>query len=706
MLSAQEPDRDQRITENGKTYLLHKVLPGETLYSIGKHYDVEIQLIKDENPQIGGGLKSGEVIKIPDVRAENNKVRESGPGKPSHFISYTVRRKETLYNISRKYGITIDQILEYNRGISDLRKGDELRIPQWETEPAGQVSVVEKAAKREVNSNVHIVMTGDNWYAIARKYGVSFTSLRESNPDIQQLKPGIRLSLPGKTAVGGEKSQEAGEFTDHRIARGETLYSISRNFNVSADRLVELNPFLKKGCKAGKVIRIPVTGKGSGTLPREGDTPLIGKNPDSKPSSDDKTATGSRSEVKKASECLPDPIPDRDKQTVKVALLLPLFLADNKTLNEQLLENYHNGDRIVPEVVSDTLRTDTKMSSQLQFQGNSENFIHFYEGALLAIDSLQQSGIKVELEVWDTEQKASKIRNLVSSSVLNNAAMIIGPVYPNEQKEITEFASGHRIPLISPLSPSDEFAKGNDYFFQVNPSKEYIARKTGEYIISTYNNSNLIVLQTSNSGSESESEADRLRQELTEKGGKGNRTTISVYNFRKDGYAGLHEKMVKDRKNVLVLPTVNEAEVSVVFSNMKNLSAEFDVTVVGNSRFPQLESIDPEYFHMGKLEFLTPYWPDMNMEVTRSFINKFRLYYRTDPNQYSIQGYDVTFFFVKALVDFGNDFRKCITSEKAGLVQGTYRFSKSSSGGYLNKGISVIQYLPAFEIVRKTILND
>jgi ABC-type branched-subunit amino acid transport system substrate-binding protein len=410
--------------------------------------------------------------------------------------------------------------------------------------------------------------------------------------------------------------------------------------------------------------------------------------------------------VKKTPDCQLQPVSTRENQTIKVAMLLPIMLAENIALNEQLLANYRSESTGVNQVISDTLRIDTKISSQLQFQGNSENFIQFYEGALLAIDSLQQMGIKVDLEVWDTEQKSSKTRNLVSSGVLNSAALIIGPVYPNEQKEITEFADKKRIPLVSPLSPSNEYLKDSEFCFQVNPSKEYIAEKTNEYIISTFQNGNLIVLQTSNSAGEAENEAARLRQELEKNGGRDNHTTIGICNFRKDGYASLRDKMVKDRDNVLVFPTINEAEVSVVVSNIKNLSAEFNITVVGNSRFPQFETIDPEYFHIGKLEFLTPYWPDMNQAITRSFINKFRLYYRNDPNQYSIQGYDVTFFFVKALIDFGSDFRQCIAKEKAELVQGTYRFSKLTSGGYFNKGLSVIQYLPSYEIIRKKVLED
>jgi ABC-type branched-subunit amino acid transport system substrate-binding protein len=274
-------------------------------------------------------------------------------------------------------------------------------------------------------------------------------------------------------------------------------------------------------------------------------------------------------------------------------------------------------------------------------------------------------------------------------------------VYPNEQKEISDFVIKKKIPLVSPLSPSDEQTKDNEYFFQVNPTREYTSEKTNEYIISTFRNGNIVVLQTSNAAHEAEDEVSKLKRELETSGGKGFGTTIRLCNFRKDGYASLQGMMEKERKNILVLPTTNEAEVSVVVSNMKTLSAEFDVVVIGNSRMPQFESIDPEHYHLGNLEFLTPYWPDPGKEVTRSFIHKFRLYFRADPDQYSIQGYDVTFFFVKALSDFGSDIRRCIYNEKAGLVQGTYHFSKTSSGGFINKGLSVIQYKPSFEIVRK-----
>ncbi|MGB4540362.1 MAG: hypothetical protein WBI19_09510, partial [Prolixibacteraceae bacterium] len=70
-------------------------------------------------------------------------------------------------------------------------------------------------------------------------------------------------------------------------------------------------------------------------------------------------------------------------------------------------------------------------------------------------------------------------------------------------------------------------------------------------------------------------------------------------------------------------------------------------------------------------------------------------------NQFSMQGYDVTFFFGKALSDFGKDFRACIPHASEHLVQGSYHFSQRPPGGFINDGLLLILYTSDFQIVRK-----
>jgi LysM repeat protein/ABC-type branched-subunit amino acid transport system substrate-binding protein len=749
-LQAQEMGTGQKITENGKIYFLYKVQAGETLYSIGKRYNIGLPLLTEINPQVANGLRSGEILKIPVVEENLSTRNEPADNAPFHFISHKVQRKETLYFISRKYGISIDDILRYNPGMAQLKKGDIIRIPQWSASENIKDKTEKNTPVNEGKNITHFVQPGETLYSISRKYGKSVAAILEINPESRELKPGMRLTIPSAQSDLKDTSLDSEGFQEHLIVAGETLYSISMKYDVSADRLVEINPSLQKKCKAGTIIKIPRQIKNTGrsesdkekegikhivksgeTLyglsqdyqitmgdiirdnpflesrsPRVGDTLYIANSKKTGTINDKREFTDDRFVNGKSRECIPKSSYYSKSNSVKVAMLLPVMVSANKSLNEELLKDHERPGTEFSSVESDSLRTNKTLINNIQFQGNSENFIHFYEGVLLAVDSLQQMGINLELNVWDTEQKSSKVKGFVSSGVLKNADLIIGPVYPNEQKEISEFAEKNRIPVISPLSSSDEYTKDNAFFFQVNPPKEYISEKTNEYLISAYRNSNIVVLQTSSSGNEAEKEASGLKNELEKNNGSTKSTNISICNFRKDGYASLKEKLVKERKNVIVVPSGNEAEVSVVVSNMKTLVADYDITLVGNSRFPQFESINPEPYHDGQLEFLTPYWPDMSRSVTRSFVNKFRSYFKADPDQYSMQGYDVTFFFVKALSDFGPDFRNCISGEKAGLVQGTYHFSRLMSGGYLNKGLSVIQYLPSFEIVRKKVLAE
>lgn len=161
--------------------------------------------------------------------------------------------------------------------------------------------------------------------------------------------------------------------------------------------------------------------------------------------------------------------------------------------------------------------------------------------------------------------------------------------------------------------------------------------------------------------------------------------------------------LMPNRKNVILLPTQNEAEVSVGVSNIHTLAPNFDITIIGSNRYQQFESINQEYFHDGQLEYLAPYWPEYTSDITRSFVRRFRDYFKTEPNQYSMQGYDVTYFFGKAVYFYGSDFSRCLNTMELPLVQGNYHFAPTPSGGYINEGLHVISFTRDYRVVRKEV---
>ena len=724
-LAAQEIPQGDRVIENGTSYYLHTVKAGETLYSISKRYQVSLEEVNRVNPTASAGIRHGDVLRIPAGAAaavtgtsvQNDDVR---------IVLHKVQRKETLYFISRKYGVTIDEILAYNPGLTQLRKGETIRIPQRGGSPLS-------GGERPSGSGriTHWVQPGETLYSISRRYGIPVTALLEENPGARELKSGMRLSIPagksGESSLGAEET----EYITHTIQSGETLYSLSKKYGVSADDLVVLNPSLDKSFRSGSVIRIPrsrvsevetdeetrtsmrqhvvtagetlfsISGKYGiemgelvsanpvleGRPPRTGDTLLI-RNPVESISSEKPLV-----EAPRPSDCSVK-TSYHDPAGVRIALLLPLMIESNRYLNAGFLSGNHDDEDHEEEAPS-------RKEGYISFQGSSENFLHFYEGALIAVDSLRQMGINVKLDVFDTEQKSSKVKSLVASGDLDNADVIIGPVFPNEQREISDFAREKKIPVVSPLAASNEITKNNPFFFQINPPRETVSQKTVEYVVSTYPEANLVVLQTGSSSAATDKEAELLRAEISRRTEEGSRSGVRVVDYRKSGFSSLREAMVKGRMNIIIIPTDNEAEVSVAVSNIKNLAREFEVTVIGTNRFPQFDSIDPENFHAGNLEFLTPYWPDMHQAVTRSFVQKFRTFYKGDPNQFSMQGYDAVFYFAKAYKDFGSDLVNCIPKASARLVQGSYQFTSGSTGGFINNGLIVVRYTPDFHIVRK-----
>lgn len=735
-LNSQEIRKPEKVNVDGTFYYMHPVVSGETLYSISKRYNIDATLIVRENPQLVSGLKSGDTLKIP-VPAATLETASGHPEKKQSMISHEVQRRETLYSISRQYGVTIDDILHANPGMGTLRRGDRIQIPR-QAGHAAEAKLPVPAKQPEKSEAKHMVKPGDTFFSIAREYNTTPQLVQAVNPGVTVLKPGMTILIPDTSFLASPEIQVSApvreEFLEHVIVSGETLFSLTRKYNVTAERLVALNPSLDGSFRAGTVIRVPVAAvsrhnddfvkhiAGDGeTIYRiarlyqvsveevkgwnkyldyrnliQGDTVRVIPG---------KFAHGFDSlmhqpAIVHSSECDKLRASPQSRKTLQVVMLLPLMAEANNSLNsDNLLSGFSGNEEF--SMSPDSVRImRNERNPVIRFQGNSENFIHFYEGALLAVDSLMQAGIKVNLQVYDTENREARVRQLVATGKLNQADLIIGPVYPEEQKEVAEFAMRNQIPMVSPLSATSDLTKSNPWVFQVNTPRNIVNQKTAEYVVSRYSRSNFIILKTGRQATEPENElVEQIRSKITGNGGSRVRTC----DFQKAGLAGLREMVEKDQKNVILLTSGNEADISVAFSNLHTLAGGHDITVIGNNRISQYESISTEYFHDGQLEFLAPYWPDYNTPIARSFIRKFRSHFKTEPNQFSMQGYDVTYFFVRAASDFGRDFRDCVQSVRPGLLQGNYFFEKLPSGGYVNKGLSVITFTRDYRVTSSAL---
>jgi len=699
------------VQEQLPAFTDYKVKRNESLHFIAKNFDIEVEDILKYNPEARDGIKKGQILQIPrknDLERMNVQPAGQVPRDKSAAV-HRVSREETLYSISKRYQCSVDTLVKLNPQVKDgLWIGMELKVPLK--------NVVEHTVAEAAPDDryfIHTVESGETFWRLEKQYNMSRTELEALNPVLRDgLKSGLKIRIPLENVPDIQVVPvNEQNFEKHLVKKGETLYNVSKSFNVRISELKRVNPVLNyRGLVSGETILIPRPRNTSDVTGTKTEAPVgIQESTSGKATPDESDYAVEVFNKGVAPKCRPDAF--ASGQNYQVALLLPLYLPANDTVNrihvtmEEMMQ-----DSALMERVKDvsTLPVDSfRRRVDPVVYPRSENFLHFYEGVLLAADSLKKAGMHIHLHVFDTNQSRHVVDSLIHLRVFNDLDLIIGPVYPELQQQVSDFAAKNHIPMISPLSSSGNFEEKNSFYFKVNPPKEYLIRETANYIGEEYFDKNLIIMQMGEYKHLPEAELVNLIREKFFLSGYNNQTSqvlFHEYNFPAEGYWGLTRILSKDQENVFIIPSETEAQVSVAVTNLNSLAEEYPVTLIGLSNFQRYKSIQPEYFHRTKLNFLSPYFVDYKSETVNRFIRKFRHNFATEPNQFSFQGYDVAFYFMSALYKYGKDFSGCLPSLHVSLTQGEFAFEKvSRDGGYLNKGLFVLEYDPDYQVIMKEV---
>ena len=171
--NAHQEHRDSIGTEtvNGRVFVIHSVGEKETLYGISRRYGASIESILQYNPTADAGLEIGQILKVPYTA---KKVSRPGDGS-----MHTVAAKETMYSISKQYGVSIDEITEWNNLTDNtLSIGQQLIIKKGAASSPARPSTPEVSSSKK---GIHTVAAKETMFSISRQYGISVQQLKDWN---------------------------------------------------------------------------------------------------------------------------------------------------------------------------------------------------------------------------------------------------------------------------------------------------------------------------------------------------------------------------------------------------------------------------------------------------------------------------------------------------------------------------------------------
>ncbi len=258
-------------------YTMCIVKKGDTLWSIAQKYNLSVDLILATNNIANSELISiGQEMKIPShknavpgtnivnqtvIDKKNNDINDNiSQPKNAEPIVYTVKVGDTLWNISRKYGVSVEVIISVN----NLKEKDLLALGQKLEIPAIGGGVSDSNQKQEPTIITYTVVKGDTLWSISQRYDVKMISIISVNnlKEISRLSIGQKLKLPitnmDIAKAEGYSQEAAAEEIIYYVKKGENLWSISREYNVKLEAIIAANSITDASkISAGQQLRIP-----------------------------------------------------------------------------------------------------------------------------------------------------------------------------------------------------------------------------------------------------------------------------------------------------------------------------------------------------------------------------------------------------------------------------------------------------------------
>lgn len=468
---------------------------------------------------------------------------------------------------------------------------------------------------------IHDVVKGETLYSLARHYGVTVDDIKGANAVLTEgLKAGQRIKIPVKSAV--EKSPKV---QLHKVVRGETLYSLAKQHNLTVEELREANPHIKKGLKAGQLIEIPIKESQVEQPAPQQPTPVI-----------QTAVVASTTEQPQIEEIAEQTVVKsvsfralRQGERADVALLLPL------------------GTKEQP----------------------SQNYLDFYRGFLIGLDSVRMSGYSVNLNLYNTAHDYNRIEQIIASGALHNTDLVVGPVYEDELIPVTTALQERNIPIVSPLANLTQTT--SNAVFQMSPSP---ATKL-EKVRGMFDGSKrVVIISTDNTDKEFDSEVRSMLRD----------TSYVVEHKYIYEHPSVIEKREKEREKmreaglevddtpspsdmspllrgeeptVIVITADNEVEIDRILAAIASANIALTArsqrvvpfVVFGNNRWNRYRNIDRSILFTNNVTMLSTYHAHRSEPIIRAFDKRFVDEFGALPSLYAYRGYDAAVVFVKAL---------------------------------------------------------
>jgi len=554
----------------------------------------------------------------------------------------------------------------------------------------------------------HVVKKGETIYGLSKDYSVAARDIVLENPKAMEgINPGDTLRIPYPSATpklpDTTSDKMVGQFIYHKVIAKETQYSLAKEYKISIYTLDSLNPVLNtKGLLVGQTLKIPAHAATQQPVTQQPPVEKITP-PVTPPPAPPKDTAKEKQAFKKL-------INQQHIDSVKKPNLQPITAPPNvipptappvaaTPVDKAKLLNRYNVALIMPFTAenADTIRMNRLLDGTAQLPGLTSISTDMYQGVMIALDSLEKKGIKVNLHLYSIASTSDTSSYIIDSIIkalgFQNTNLIIGPPSTVHFKIIARYAAAHHIPIVSPLVADNDICKNNAFASKVAPASITEIEKMADYITTHYAKSNVVLLHHRDAADEVYFETFKKRF-TTDMQVFAEKDSIIIADYS-DNLEILGHQIKESKNNIIVVPYQGASFVSKLVNKLANSKyADNDSIVL----FGMHNWLNNDNLDMADLDTLNFHFPSSDYvnysdSTTKSFIRTYRYNYYTEPSYYAYQGFDIAYFYVGLLGKYGTALQDHLADNRYNGVHTTFEMRKvNDNGGYDNNAIYILEY--------------
>jgi LysM repeat protein len=520
---------------------------------------------------------------------------------------------------------------------------------------------------------LHVVEKGNTLYAISKLYQTTIDAIEQHNPVIKEdgLKVNQTLLIPvnkdNKRDLGGLVEQSSNSVS-HEVQPKETLYAISKQYDVPLNALLKANPEVEKeGLKIGMLIQVPIE-----KVEVEQENHIEPAQPDSlerhivQPKETlyglSKQYNTTVDALKAANDGLPIGL------KVGMALRIPGTRVEMRASDRKkpIVRKRDTMDSVVTFIPDSgtalSIALLLPLSPSLPDSGGIDDFkiseiqrigLSFYRGFMYALDSLSEAQqLQLDVRVMDGGQDTAFMGQIIRSGQLDSAEVVIGPFFTDQFEQVADHLLAKGVPVICPVPKPSKILFKRPNAIKTTPSERMQLDAIAQYLAKHYRDSNVVVVNSNKFQDQDNIEFFKTR--MGEALGIPDTFVNDV--IREIKLWDINDETLnlrfKDSASyTLVVPSSNKVFVTKLLNGLYDFQYEsegkFKFRLIGLEDWLKFES-DFEVKFLHALDVTIPITNHIDFQDYR--INAFFKHYRNkmgfEPNRFTLMGYDVASYVI------------------------------------------------------------